>query len=331
MWVDRVRSFTVHPVQSWESASDGRQAGPWVGNAFSSPYAGTNRFKFTGLVLPSQRMRPVAARTPEPGGVYTRRSGSRGDPGGKASPLAAMFNFPVMNPPTPGRHATYGEWPNSRGRTSVPAAGSLVGDHVVRGNYSPEIRFALAGQNDFLAPLLPKSSALPSGAMRVAWPAVPNALAYAAGVVGTSGDGTVIMWSSSEVKTAGAVVHDYVAQGDIPRLVQQKALMAATASECIVPAEVVKATQGAMLQMAAYGPEANFAAPRTDPHRWTVKLRSKSTHMAMLGVEMPDMGGGDDDGPTEGRANSPTPAEQKAGRKRGLLKGLGRSVLGGIR
>ena len=171
---------------------------------------------------------------------------------------------------------------------------------------------------------------MPSGAMRVAWPAVPNALAYAAGVVGTSGDGTVLMWSSSEVKTAGAVVPDYVAQGDIPRLVQQKALMAPTTTECKVPAEVVKATQGAMLQMAAYGPEANFAAARTDPHRWTVKLRTKSTHMAMLGVEMPDMGGGDGDDAAGDRAAAGAPAEQKAGRKRGLLKGLGRSVLGGI-
>ena len=88
--------------------------------------------------------------------------------------------------------------------------------------------------------------------------------------------------------------------------------------------------QGAMLQMAASGPEANFAAPRTDPHRWTVKLRTKSTHMAMLGVEMPDMSGVDGDDRAGGQAAAGSPAEQKAGRKRGLLKGLGRSVLGGI-
>jgi hypothetical protein len=48
----------------------------------------------------------------------------------------------------------------------------LVGDHLVRGNYSPEIRFALAPDNDSLAPLSPTSPPLPSGALRISWPAV---------------------------------------------------------------------------------------------------------------------------------------------------------------
>jgi hypothetical protein len=242
---------------------------------------------------------------------------------GKASPFASMLKVASMTPPSPGRHATYGEWPNSQGQTTVPAGGSLVGEHVVRGNYTPEIRFALGEANDFLKPLAVQSGPLPSGAMRVSWPALAHAKAYAASVIGSAGDGTVVMWSSSEVKMAGAALPDYLAQGEIARLVQQKALLGPQATECAVPAEVVKATRGAMLQMTAYGPEANFSAPRGAPAGWAVKVRSKATHMGMLGVTMPRLGG---QSAASGSAVD-TPAQPKANAKQKLLKGLG-SVLG---
>jgi hypothetical protein len=237
---------------------------------------------------------------------------------GKSSPFGAMLTPAAMTPPAAGRHATYGEWPNPQGRTSVPARGSLVGDHAVRGNYSPEMRFSVAAANDFLAPMLPKGSKLPSGAMQVRWPAVPNARAYAASVVGSRSDGTIVMWSSSEVKIANAV-HDYLSPGEIARLLQLKALMSPATTQCTVPAEVIKAIDAPMLQMTAYGPEGNYAAAKTDPHRWAVKLRTKSTHMGLLGVELPSIGGRED----EDGASDTAEREVRPKKKRGLLRGLG--------
>ena len=55
---------------------------------------------------------------------------------GKIPPAFANSAMRMMNPPSPARFATYGEWPNQRSHTSVPAGGSLVGDHVVRGHPS---------------------------------------------------------------------------------------------------------------------------------------------------------------------------------------------------
>jgi hypothetical protein len=237
---------------------------------------------------------------------------------GKSSPFGAMLTPAAMTPPAAGRHATYGEWPNPQGRTSVPARGSLAGDHAVRGNYSPEMRFSVAAANDFLAPMLPKGSKLPSGAMQVRWPAVPNARAYAASVVGSRSDGTIVMWSSSEVKIANAV-HDYLSPGEIARLLQLKALMSPATTQCTVPAEVIKAIDAPMLQMTAYGPEGNYAAAKTDPHRWAVKLRTKSTHMGLLGVELPSIGGRED----EDGASDTAEREVRPKKKRGLLRGLG--------
>ena len=93
-------------------------------------------------------------------------------------------------------------WPNQRSQTRVPAAGSLVGPHVVRGNYSPEIRFALAPGQDFLAPVaLTANSAAASGSVPLIWRPVPGARAWLAAVMGAAANGDFVMWSSSEIQT----------------------------------------------------------------------------------------------------------------------------------
>jgi hypothetical protein len=250
---------------------------------------------------------------------------------GQAPPAMAAVNVRGMTPPSAERHPTYGEWPNRRTRTTVPANGSLVGDHVVRGNYTPEIRFALEQANDFLAPVAPSNAAMPSGAVRLSWRPVANAKAYFAGVMGASPDGTIVMWSSSELRLPGMSLPDFVAQDDIARLVQQKVLMGAGATECAVPSEVAAATQGAMLQMTAFGPEANFSYPERprDPKiawniEWTAKVRAKSTHTGLLGMDMPAMAAaGEDDAEVPAALPAAAAVAAGTGKKRALLRGLG--------
>jgi hypothetical protein len=107
----------------------------------------------------------------------------------------------MMTPPNASSSTTFGEWPNQRSRTQVPVNGSLVGDHVVRGNYTPEIRFALAQGQDFLAPLtLTANTPNAARAVPVAWQSVPNARAYFLMATGARADGTIVMWTSSEVQ-----------------------------------------------------------------------------------------------------------------------------------
>lgn len=244
---------------------------------------------------------------------------------GAASPFGTLPNVRMMTPPSADRHATYGEWPHGRKGTRVPQAGSLVGDHVVQGNYSPEIRFAVAAANDFLAPLAPRSAALASGAVKVSWPVLAHARGYNLAVTGAAADGTVVMWTSSAVRVPGMALPDYLEQGDIARLVQQRILLASEATECVVPAAVAKAAESSMLMMTAFGPEANYGAPRDAPSGWAVKLRTKATHMSMLGVDLAGLlGGGSDaddeeDQPSEGA---------KPKKKRGLLRGIIGGALG---
>ena len=234
---------------------------------------------------------------------------------GAASPFGAMPDVRAMTPPSTASHATYGEWPNSRNGTRVPRNGSLVGDHVVQGNYSPEMRFAVGAGNDFLAALAPRNAALASGAVKVHWPVLANARGYMLSVTGAKEDGTVFMWTSSAVRMPAMALPDYLEQGDIARLVQQRVLLAPTATECIVPTAVAKAAESAMLMMTAYGPEGNYGSPRDLPAGWSVKLRTRATHMSLLGVDLASMMAGSDD--------DTYVSDEKPKKKRGLLRGLG--------
>lgn len=239
-----------------------------------------------------------------------------------------------LTPPAPGRHATFGEWPNERARTQVPATGSLVGDHVVRGNYTPDIRFTLGRQHDFLAPVrLTASEAAGSGAVPLAWAPVPGARAWVATSVGAAENGDVVMWSSSEREAMPmALAYGHLSDADLTRLVRERVLLPGDASSCTVPAEVASAGQGAMLTVAAFGGEANFShparpanAPASWRPEWTVKLLRKSSHMGLLGMDMSAMMGAAeaDDMDEEEEAGEEAPREGLRGR---LRRGLGRII-----
>ena len=111
-------------------------------------------------------------------------------------------------------------------------------------------------------------------------------------------DGTIVMWTSSEVQLQ-TPPYDYLSPEEVSRLVQQRAVLSPQTTRCTVPAAVTQSMQAAPLIMQAFGPEANFShparpanAPRGWAPEWTVKVRTRSTHMSMLGMDMAAMMGG---------------------------------------
>lgn len=193
----------------------------------------------------------------------------------------------MPNPPRPGRSRTYGDWPNPEEPKSVPDDGSLRGEHTVKGNYSPEIRFSLGETHDFM-----EKVALSGAGSKFRWKSVPTATGYFATLSGGSGESEVVFWSSSEVQEMGGMLMDYVPPAEVARLIGEKVVMPPSATECAVPGEVVQRAGGApMLSFIAYGPEANFVQPPrpSDPKipwemQWTAKARFKSTAQLMLGA-----------------------------------------------
>lgn len=248
---------------------------------------------------------------------------------GQVPPQMANMPWRAMTPPSPGTSTTYGEWPNPRSRTQIPATGSLVGEHVVRGNYSPDIRFTLAQRQDFLAPVsLTQNSPAPSGAVPLAWRAVPNATGYILTATGSRADGTIVIWTSSEVQLSQMGAIDYLSEAEAARLVQQRVLLSPQTTQCTVPAEVARSVEAASLMMTAFGPEADFSyparparAPRGWAPEWTVKFRTRSAYMGMLGIDMEAMMRG------ESASESRSQREQPR-RRRSLGQSLRDSLLG---
>lgn len=228
-----------------------------------------------------------------------------------------------QNPPSPGRYATYGEWPNAQSRARPPA--TLVGDHLVHGSYTPDIRFALPPGQDYMLPLaLSASGRTPAGATQLAWTPVSGATGYYAalfgGGQGAGGEASVVMWSSSAVQSfAGGGLLDYLAPAEVRRLIGQRVVLPPTQTSCTVPLEVTQAAPVGLLQMIAYGGEADFADPPrpADPRvpwnvNWTVKVRFKSTAGMMLG--MPGAGAAAaGSGPSAGQVIDAAPRKHKGG------------------
>jgi hypothetical protein len=84
------------------------------------------------------------------------------------------------------------------------------------------------------------------------------------------------------VQEIGGGLMDYIAPGEVARLIREKVLMPPQTTECTVPAEVAKQAQ--MFNFIAYGPEANFGfPPRPQDPQWYAKVRFKSTASTFLG------------------------------------------------
>ena len=155
---------------------------------------------------------------------------------------------------------------------------------------------------------------------------------------GSGGDSTVVLWSSSEAQAAAFALPDYISPGDLARAVENHALMGPQTTSCSVPKEVADASPQGILQMAAYGAEANFVYPPrpSDPkvtwnQQWQVKVRYRSATGGLLGMTMPGMGGprggyrpGGGGGGDSDQARAPqSPQDVAAARRRAIMNGLG--------
>ncbi|HEY5633707.1 MAG TPA: hypothetical protein VIT02_08085 [Burkholderiaceae bacterium] len=185
-------------------------------------------------------------------------------------------------------------WPNERNRIAVPKGASLVGEHAVSGEgVPPALRFAIGAAHDLMPPIELAASGNLAASIALRWAAVPNAHGYFLHAMGGAGD-DLILWSSSETADSGMGLFDYLSEATSARWVRERVLLAPSQTSCAIPKGVLSAARdGAMLRMIAYGGELNLvhpprpADPRTPwEQQWAVRVRTKSTTMAMLGEEI---------------------------------------------
>ncbi|MFN3864105.1 MAG: hypothetical protein ACK4RT_07475 [Erythrobacter sp.] len=225
---------------------------------------------------------------------------------------------------------TYTSWPNGKDSQSVPANGSLLGAHRIAANYAKEIAFTLG--EDFMPPLQARTSTTAAGGSKLAWTGIDKATGYYAWAIGAKGAGRgsapaeMVWWASSRQQAFGGPLWDWISPAGVRKLIAAGTVMPPEQRECIVPAEVVKASgEGLMINLQAYGPQADFAYPprpadtrKAWSPEWIARVRFRSSTMLIPGME--GMGG-------MGDTSAAAPEKPRKPKCRGL-KGLAERAAG---
>lgn len=222
----------------------------------------------------------------------------------------------MQHPPSPRQGWSYADWPNKKDGKKVPQDSSLIGSHFVHGNYLPDIRFSIDSGHDFMAPVeFTSTKGSPAESFYFQWNSIPTATGYFATAMGhDQKTGTMIIWSSSEVREAGYSLMNFLSDEDVRRLIRDKVVMPPSVTQCVVPAGIFKDAQGGMIQFIAYGDELNIAyPPRPKEPIWAVKVRRKSTSMLPLMAmeDMPSGKGRRDRGRMRDRDDAPPPPQPR--------------------
>lgn len=220
-------------------------------------------------------------------------------------------------------------WPNEREKRQVPPEASLRGNQLVKGNATPEIRFAIGDKQDFMAPFEVKASGPMSGPTPLSWTTLPTAQGYFLQAMGArQNGGEMIIWTSSELQDTGWGLMSFLPNDFLRRMIAEKVVLPASATNCTIPKGIFEGVEGAMVNGIAYGEELNLVHPPRPADAkapwepiWAVKVRVKSTGMTPLGMgDMDDSRasrrGGDRSMPggqsAMGMPSSATGAEPKA-------------------
>lgn len=219
---------------------------------------------------------------------------------GRMPPALTTVNVPVDSGPMASNSQSYGAWPNPRSNKQPGKGGTLIGEHRIAGNYTPEIRFTL--DQDWMPALRGQSRALPGGAVGLSWNQIQPATGYYAWAAGVGGGmqgnqaTDLVWWASSSSREFGGGLTDWLSPATVAGLIKRKVVMPPSQTSCTIPAEVKRAAPNFMMgNIYAYGPEASFVfPPRPESRRtpwiqlWAAKVRYRAWTMMTIGE--PDMG-----------------------------------------
>ena len=182
------------------------------------------------------------------------------------------------------------DWPNTKDSTRVPGNASLTGDHSVASNISPDIRFSVPAENDYLGGVTLNASASSGGGSTLSWNAVDRSLGYFATAMGmretSPKNSDMVMWNSSGQRMLGGQsLMGFLPPPEVSRLVGERVVMPSTTTTCTIPKAVLDAAGGQMFMnsLNAFGPELNVVQPPRpqDPRvewkqEYSVKVRTRS-------------------------------------------------------
>jgi hypothetical protein len=217
---------------------------------------------------------------------------------------AGLFTtrVPYDHGPSSTNSRTFAEWPNKKSGKQPGKDSSLLGEHRIAANFSPEIKFALS--QDYMPGVNVSSADQTDGSVLLNWNSVAPATGYVAWTMGgkmgadQSGPQDMVWWTSASAREFGGGLWDWLPPETVRQLVRQKIVMPPSQTSCAIPAEVKAAAPDFMMGfLNAFGPEASFSYPPrpADPKAawtldWTARVRYRSHTSWMVGGPM--MGGG---------------------------------------
>lgn len=228
---------------------------------------------------------------------------------------------------------SYAVWPNQKNSKRVSDRSSLQGQHRIVGDGVPaSLQFELDRNAEFMPGISLDSKGELTDSIQLQWQPVERARGYFLHAMAVQDERSFVMWSSAEVAGASHELLNYLTGSNIDKWIKQKVLLAPSTRRCAIPKGIFKPSgKGARdeavaaLNMIAYGPETNLAWPErpADPKQpwrpeWNVRVRTKSTTTAMLGVSLENM---------DGAPSNEEPAEEAPQKQEGGAKKLMRSLL----
>jgi hypothetical protein len=213
----------------------------------------------------------------------------------------------AMPPGAMGKYAAAAEardenaawWPNGKSGKQPKSGASIIGEHRVTSNFTPEIKFSLA--NNYMGALNVNASDS-AAEIQLSWNSVTTATGYAAWAMGgmdrAGQGGDMVMWTSAGNRDFSEGM-GYLTPAEVQKQIGLKNVMPPSQTTCAIPAEARTAANGMMFgSMNAFGPEENFAFPPkpADPKavwniEWTAKARFQSFASFMTGIGGGGMGG----------------------------------------
>lgn len=227
---------------------------------------------------------------------------------------------------------TYTTWPHGRDTKTVSANASLLGEHRITANYSKDISFTLS--EDFMPPLEASTSDADGGASQLTWRGLAKATGYYAWAFGAKDAGRgdapaeIVWWASSKQQAFGGPLWNWISPAGVRKLIAAGTVMPPEQRDCTIPAEVMKATgEGMMVNLQAFGPQADFAyPPRPDDARtpwnpqWIARVRFRSSTMLIPGMEGMVGGMGQSDRDSRMTAEESKPRKPKCKGLKGIAE-----------
>ena len=182
---------------------------------------------------------------------------------------------------------TTGYWPKDRQPGTIAAGASLVGHYALTSSYSGNVAIDVPETVNFLDAIEMTSPQLDQvvpldKAMLFRWKNVPNALGFHATITGFMREKkTMIIWTSSEIKTDVGMSMDYLQMSEVKDLVAKTVFMSGDRVDVAVPAGIFDGCDVVSMMMVGYGPGTALDKGQPLP-----RVQSKTTLTINLGGAM---------------------------------------------